>query len=770
MIKAVDGWGGLVFGPLLLVSVFLALNGHLRQANFEREEQQAIQNAITDNVNIATVVKVNLEQVLSKTAIYADLAAALINGQGNVAGYLNPTLVGDRAFLRIAVLDQQGKLLYSSARQKNEPELTAFAKEATQNFTHLPGAGTVDVGRPKKSNESWRIPVLVGIKNAGQKRGMLVAILDLGYFLQSFREVSLGQGGRIEVIDTDGYQLVEANGTTLSAGIEFKGTDFLEFLNKAPAGSGLISRADDHAKMVVAYYRIENSPLIVVVSSDYNSILALLKRQQNSGLWWFSFLYVFIFVGAICLVMMARRQRNVHRALAQSERKNLLLIEQLKDESQRAFQLASHDHLTGLPNRIMFSKLAASHLSRARRSRRYHAILFIDLDRFKTINDSQGHGVGDLLLQEVAVRLRSCLRESDVAARFGGDEFIILINEVDTVEAIEKIVKKIVNVVSEPYVNLDGQNVETSPSIGIALYPRDGEEVEVLLKHADAAMYLAKAAGRGTYRFYDSELNRQALRQYELLQGLRSAIRKDELVLHYQPRLRIKDSSLSGLEALVRWNHPKLGMIFPNDFIPLAEQHDLIDLLGFWVIDAVCRQLNDWRKRGVPLVPVAINISTKQFRGDNLVTDILAALKRHGVPAQLMEIEITESCLVEEPDRVARILTVLAEHGVIASMDDYGTGFASIGYLKVLPLCAIKIDRSFIREIHNHSSDEMIVSSITTLAQNLGLKVVAEGVETRDQLIHLKTIGCDQVQGYYFCRPCPPEIIEAVLQEGKIYR
>ncbi|MBV5337269.1 MAG: diguanylate cyclase, partial [Deltaproteobacteria bacterium] len=263
------------------------------------------------------------------------------------------------------------------------------------------------------------------------------------YFLQLFRDVSLDSGGRIEIIDVDGYQFVEAKGTTLSGGLDFQGSEYLDLLNQAPTGSGVVLRGNDSSKMAVAFSRVEGAPLIVVVSRNYNSIISEVKKQRKNESWWHSFLYFSIFVGAICLVMMARRQRNIHRALAKSEMQNIQLIEQLKDESQRAFQLASHDHLTGLPNRSMFSKLAASHLSRARRSRLLHAVLFIDLDRFKTINDTLGHGVGDLLLKEVALRFRTCLRESDVAARFGGDEFVILINEVDTIEAIEKIVAKI---------------------------------------------------------------------------------------------------------------------------------------------------------------------------------------------------------------------------------------------------------------------------------------------------------------------------------------
>lgn len=759
--NAASNWSTLIVGPLLLASLFLIFTWRLTQASIEREQSLAVQNAIRDNVNIATVVKAHLEQVLGKTAIYADLATALINGEQSISMHINPMLNDDRAFLRLAVFNSQGQLLHSSANQAREPELERFAREKTQDFQHAPMLGTLAIGHPH-ATEAWRIPILLGIQGREGDWGALAAILDLGYFFRLFQDVHLGKGGRIELIDDEAYQLAESNGTMLSAGRHYKDDDYSGLLRGNSSGSGVITRTGDHSRSVIAYVRLDNYPLTIVVSQDFDDLTAELRQQQAPYVWWVIFFSLLLMTGTGSLALLARRKHMIHEALIRSENENQKLIEQLKGESKRAFQLASHDHLTGLPNRILFSRLASSHLSRARRSRCYHAVLFIDIDRFKSINDTLGHRVGDLLLVEIAKRFLDCLRESDVAARIGGDEFVVLINDVETIEIVEKIV----SVICEPFLDLDGHKVETSPSIGVAIYPRDGEEIESLMRNADAAMYEAKAAGRGTYRFHDQELNRQTQRQGELLQGLRQAIRENQLVVHYQPRVSARDFSLTGREALVRWQHPKLGRIYPNDFIPLAEEHDLIAALGVWVIDAVCAQLADWRSRGVPLVPVAVNVSARQFRDDQLVADICGALQRHDIPAHLFEIEITESCLVDEPGHVAELLKTLVAHGVNASMDDYGTGFASLGYLKMLPLHAIKIDRLFIRDIHNHTSDEMIVSSVTTLAHNLNLLVVAEGVETRDQLVHLKTIGCDQLQGYYFHRPVAAHAIESVLHKG----
>lgn len=762
-----SGWAGLTLLSLLLVGLFLFFIWGLTITRIEHERHLAIQNTIDDNTDMAAVVKVNLEQVIGKTAIYAGLASALLSGEQAMAKHINPAMNGDSAYLRFVVFDHAGRLVHSSARRQAEPELAAFVEQATQGWRHFPPPDSVLVGRPQNANDVWRIPLLAGIQNGSEKQGVFVAVLDLGYFLQLFRDVHLGSGERIEIVGDDGYQLVESSGATLSAGRDFQGSDYLHFLREKARGAGVVLRSGDQSGSVTAYDRLEKFPLAVVVSRYHEDVLTEFKARRAEYLWAATLVSLLVLVGAVSLVRLAHRQYTVHRALVRSEGENRKLIEQLEEETKRAYQLASHDHLTALPNRMLFNELAVSHLMRARRNSRYHAVLFIDLDRFKAINDTLGHRIGDLLLKEVARRYRAYLRESDLVARFGGDEFVMLINDVETVEDVGKIAEKIVDIVSEPFLDLDGQDVEVSPSIGIALFPQDGGDIETLLKHADAAMYTAKAAGRGTYRFYDKALNKRALRQMELLQGLRRAIRDGDFVLHYQPRVATSDFSLVGLEALVRWQHPEFGLIYPNDFIALAEENDLIAPLGQWVINAACAQLVDWRLRGLPVVPVAVNISAKQFRSDSLVADICDTLLCRDIPAQLFEIEITESCLVDHPERVAAMLAELVAHGVKVSIDDYGTGFASLGYLKTLPLHAIKIDRSFIREIHNDASDAMIVSSTTILAHNLDLLVVAEGVETRDQLVHLKTIGCDQVQGFYFHRPVVAEDIEPVLRSGR---
>ncbi|MEI7457543.1 MAG: bifunctional diguanylate cyclase/phosphodiesterase, partial [Nitrosomonadales bacterium] len=383
------------------------------------------------------------------------------------------------------------------------------------------------------------------------------------------------------------------------------------------------------------------------------------------------------------------------------------------------------------------------------------------------INDTLGHRVGDLLLCEVANRLKICVRESDLVARFGGDEFVMLISDAATVNDVGQLAAKIVESVGQPC-KLDGHDIEVRPSLGIALYGRDGQDIETLLKHADAAMYEAKAAGRGTFRFYDETLNRIAVLQSELALHLQRAIVDGELRLHFQPQAALDNFRVTGLEALVRWEHPEHGLIFPDNFLSLAEEDSLLILpLGYWVIDAACHQLATWKAQDVPLVPIYINVSTRQFRDANLVNRIFAALDKYSLPGELLGIEITENCITDDPDQAMAQMMALRARGVQVTIDDFKSGFLNFGLLSELHIRAIMIDRSLIGNIHNHHNDAIIVDSIITLAHKLGFRVLAEGVETREQVLHLKLAGCDEVQGYFFQRPAPANEIESMLHQGE---
>jgi predicted signal transduction protein with EAL and GGDEF domain len=358
------------------------------------------------------------------------------------------------------------------------------------------------------------------------------------------------------------------------------------------------------------------------------------------------------------------------------------------------------------------------------------------------------------------------LRESDLIARLGGDEFAILLTELDSVDDMAGIARKIVELISRPCTNLDGHDLQVSPSIGIAVFPRDGHNVETLSRHADAAMYQSKRAGRGRYTFYEPTLNPASDRLFDLEQRLPQAIAEDELTLYYQPKVRVADFRIVGFEALVRWNHPEHGLIQPGEFIPMAEKTGLDVSLGDWVAHAACRQLAQWREQGVETVPIAINVSARQLRDAELPQRFAGFLAAFELSPSLLEVEITEGSLVDSVDVAGSVLQALEAIGVGIALDDFGNGYSSFNYIRTLPIHTIKIDRSFVSEIRNSPADAVIVASIVTLAHNLDKRVIAEGIELLEQLVHLKTVGCDEVQGYLLSRPVPAEAARLLLVQS----
>lgn len=762
---------GVSAGLVLLAAGALSLLWYFTLLRIENEKQLAIAGSIADSRNVAAIVSANLEEVLGKTLLYSRIGQSMLNGEQSSSSYFNPLFNGDSAYLRVAMFDARGRLVYSSARQKSEPELSRLINAGFMSSLTSAGEQTQMIIKPPMNRDgySWRVPLLIPLQDGkGALQGFFAAILDLGYFLKTYEEVSVDGASRIEIINTAGLQLAELAGGILSGGSNYAGQEYATFLLTGK-GDGLIHalRPGDAAQHVGVQRRLVHYPLAVVVSRDQQVLLGKLwpaHRQYYLQAILISLLVVVLSGG---LISMAHRRRFLYEKLVYSEREKSGLIHQLEQEKSRAYQLASHDYLTGIPNRMLFYELAATELSRARRSRNLYALFFLDLDKFKLINDTQGHAVGDALLQEVARRLRAAVREYDLVARLGGDEFVVLVSEIRSEEIVAEIADKLVETLRAPYTDQLGCDVETAPSIGIALYPRDGQNITTLMTNADSAMYTAKSAGSGLYRFYDASLNAIAVRGLELLGRLRQAIREDEFCLHYQPKVALQDYRVVGMEALIRWQHPEHGLIYPGEFIGLAETHDLVQPLGHWIIEAVCRQLAQWRDAGLALVPVAINVSAKQLNDERLIAIFREALQRHRLEAHWLEIEVTESCFITDLEQARQTLEKLRDEGLRIYLDDYGTGYSSLSHIKTLPVYALKIDRSFVRDIRNDNSDGMIVASTVTLARNLGLKVVAEGVETREQLMHLKLMGCDEVQGFYLQRPVAAAQLVPLLQKGR---
>ncbi|MFB2654264.1 EAL domain-containing protein [Shewanella seohaensis] len=438
------------------------------------------------------------------------------------------------------------------------------------------------------------------------------------------------------------------------------------------------------------------------------------------------------------------------------------ITERKKAEEDLRF-LASFDTLTGLPNRTLFQDRLNHAISQAHRSNNIVALLFLDLDRFKHINDSMGHHIGDLLLKAVAHRLQSAVREGDTVARLGGDEFTIILEGVAKTKAATLISEKVLKAFQAPFL-LDDKSLTISTSIGISLYPNDAEDVDSLIKFADTAMYHAKALGRNNFQFYTNKLNEMATRHVQLEAGLKQAISRNELSLVYQPKFCLRNGSLTGLEALLRWHHSELGPISPAEFIPLAEETGIINQIGHWVINHACQQLAEWNELGLGDISMAVNLSARQLKAD-IISTIEVALAVSGLPAKALELELTESMIMGNPQESVNILSKLKALGLTIAVDDFGTGYSSLSYLKRFPIDTLKIDREFVRDITNDPDDAAITSAIIALAHSLELNVVAEGVETQEQLNFLALQGCDQVQGFLLSKPLSAQDCLALLQQ-----
>jgi diguanylate cyclase (GGDEF)-like protein len=427
----------------------------------------------------------------------------------------------------------------------------------------------------------------------------------------------------------------------------------------------------------------------------------------------------------------------------------------LEAANRQLRHLASHDALTGLPNRLLLDDRLAQAIARGEREQHEFAVLVIDLDRFKLINDSLGHRAGDDLLKEVAQRLRGVVRETDTTARMGGDEFVMLLSgPLSRPEAVAAGQRAIASLA--PAVRLADIDVHVSPSIGLALYPHDGATIDALLAHADAAMYCAKEQGRNNLQCYSAEMSTSTQEQVKFESDLHQALARGQFELYYQPKVDTATGEVHSAEALIRWHHPERGLVLPDQFIPLADQCGLIDSIGEWVLREACRQAKEWQRDGMPPLRIAVNLAPSQFRLANLSGQIRRALEAAELDPRFLEVELTESAVMSDAEESIAILEAISRMGVLVSVDDFGTGYSSMSYLRRFPVDKLKIDRSFINAVTKRPEDASIVRAIISLAHSLNLKVVAEGVETPDQLAFLKDLGCDQYQGFHFSAALKP--------------
>lgn len=750
-----DGYGFFTM-PIFLVFFAILMSWVTETSEFKEEQKLAIANAKSAQDNIVKLITRSLSYQFEKGMLASHLSQHLISSDtGQQQQNFERLLEDGQGFTGIAVYDTTGKLSYTAGL---ETELAAFPAKldiSLYQSTHL-----VDLFANTSGNRSI---LIFPSGSAAASEGVMLASVDFKHLLAQFKDIRIGNSGIINIYTIDGQGvagLYQDGLVHTGAGVIYT----LPISNAQAGNSALLNKNN----RLVSYERVSQTPFVVAVSQDKDEIL------QNSNSRHYRYIiaiWITAFVTALSLLWMLRvtkRRHYLYKKLLVSERDKNSLINALEGEKEKAYALATHDHLTQLANRQLFMELAESHLARAKRSRHHYAAMFIDLDRFRPINDTLGHDVGDLLLQGIADRLKNCLRESDIISRFGSDEFVVMLAGVGAVENISKVAEKIIRSIQMPFEKLKGNEIQISCSIGVAIYPRDGINADLLIKAADDAMHRAKQGGQGRYEFFDQSHHKDSNLSFELDQRFYKAIQNNEMVLHYQPKIRSSDFAIIGVEALVRWQHPQHGLIFPGDFVPVLESSDKIVDLGNWVINEACRQVSVWKSAGQKVVPIAINISTKQLLDKEFVTRLAQSLEKYALSPDDIEFEVTESCFMNDTEVSVATLNAISTLGVKLSLDDFGTGFSSLGYIKALPLSEIKIDRSFIRDIRNDQSDKVIVSSTIALAHNLGLTVVAEGVETFDQLMYLKAAGCDVVQGYYFSRPISADLVKLIIDNGNM--
>ena len=426
---------------------------------------------------------------------------------------------------------------------------------------------------------------------------------------------------------------------------------------------------------------------------------------------------------------------------------------------------AHHDFLTGLPNRMLFNDRVNQSIFLAWRHVKKGAVLFLDLDGFKHINDSLGHPIGDKLLQSIAKRLVDCVRGSDTISRQGGDEFVVLLSEMEQSEDAALSARRMLQVVAEAH-SIDQHDLHVTASIGVSVYPDDGLDAETLIKNADTAMYQAKENGRQSYQFFKPAMNVRAVERQSIEENLRRALERQEFSLHYQPKINLRSGKITGAEALLRWTHPSRGPVSPAQFIPVAEDCGLILPIGNWVLREACKQARAWLDAGLPLGTMAVNISSMEFRDDNFLENVFTTLKDTGLDPRALELELTESVLMKRAESAVSVLKTLRARGVQIAVDDFGTGYSSLSYLRKFPIDALKIDQSFVRQITSAPDDTTIVTAVISMGRSLKLRVVAEGVETQQELEFLQAHQCDEAQGYYFSRPVLPQIFAKLLKSG----
>ncbi len=715
------------------------------------EQTRAQRNAATASLEIGATYEAQMLRAVREI----DQTLKLVKYTYEAEGERNPLhRLKERALLPppllfdVSVVNPDGGLVAST--RANETGNSSDPDEL-QTLRH---DDTLSISRPWKSplTGEWRLRFSRRLNTAdGTFSGIARVEVDAAYFVSSYDTSKLGAQGVLGLLGTDGIFRVQRTGESVLAG------DSVDYAALVPDTEDtqalLLTNTWDGVRRYTSARQLYDFPLAVIVGLSEEEQLGAVTRQAHTYLWRAT-------IGSLLLMLLVGLLSRMSWQLAQSR---LQAAEAKIAYAERVEYLAYHDGLTSLPNRSLFSKLLIQNIREASRYHRQLAVLFLDLDRFKQINDTLGHDAGDQLLQEVAIRLKACLRASDIVARLGGDEFVILLPELSEDKYVATIAQKVLSAVARPF-NLRGKEFRVTASIGISIFAQDGLDEQTLKKNADIAMYQAKQRGKNNFQFYSEKLNAESLERQTLEIGLRHALDRNEFRLHYQAKRDIRSGQITGMEALLRWEHPDLGLVAPMKFIPVAEETGLIVPIGKWVLRTACLQNVAWQQQGLPHLGIAVNLTARQFVDENLLADLVTILAETGMDARLLELEIAESLLMQDVNRALQVLTGLKKLNVRIAIDDFGIGYSSLSALQQFPLDAIKIDRSFIRDVASVTEDKALTEAIITMGKTLSLTVVAQGVETKEQADFLRDNACDEFQGFYFNKPVPADQFKVLLQ------
>jgi diguanylate cyclase (GGDEF)-like protein len=795
----------LYIGTLVVVLLLLTTNAafvlNLREAELldEEERLKTISLILAEQANrsfesVDLVIRSVADGIAAKGVTDAASFDRIMAGQ-DIHLLLQAKISGTPQLDAVMVLNSEGRLINFSRTGavsnvdasdtayfralKDDPHLQTLVTEPVQNG----GVGAWTIFLARRVNGPF-----------GEFLGVVLGAIQMQYFEDFYRAIELRDSSTIALLRLDGITLVRFPRSD-TVGKKFFGAEHLlrggvsATLREASPIDGLIR--------IKAAHLVANYPVFTIATNSEDAALAGWRGMAR--------LVTLGTLGcaiAIAVAGFALGRQWKHKARLADSRAELRLqevraaalgtaVEVAEAAAIQVAHSAEHDFLTGLPNRMLLNDRVSQAIALARRHKKHTAVLFLDLDGFKHINDSLGHGIGDKLLQSIATRLVACVRSSDTVSRQGGDEFVVLLSEVEEPEDAAIAARRIgqavagahsidqhdvhldvataagrmLQAVAEAHL-VDHHNLHVTASIGVSIYPDDGLDAETLIKNADTAMYQAKENGRQGFQFFKAAMNVRAVERQSIEEDLRRALQQQEFTLHYQAKINLRTGAITGAEALIRWTHPTRGLIPPLQFIPIAEDSGLIVPIGAWVLREACMQARAWVDAGLPAMTLAVNVSAMEFRNENFLENLFAILGETGLDPRLLELELTESLLMKHAESAISILQSLREVGVQVAMDDFGTGYSSLSYLRKFPLDALKIDQSFVRQISAAGEDTAIVTAVIGMARTLKLRVIAEGVETREEMEFLRAHQCDEAQGYYFSRPIPAQQFAKLLKAG----